>query len=339
MSRRLDSSASRGTSGSSDCDEAINRRKPLVSVLVPCHNAKAWIQDAVESVLGQTYRAIEVIVVDDGSEDGSARRVEALRSSRVRVIRQSKRGAAAARNRALELAHGDLVQYLDADDAISPDKIALQVERLCGRDDLVASGTWARFWSDTSEAIFTPNSCWRDLDPVTWLVESWSGRGDGGMLASWLIPRRIVEKAGPWCEPLRLNIDGEYMTRVLLAAKGVAWVEGAKCFYRSGISGSISRGRSRDALESWFTSLVLCEVSLLSRENSERTRMACSRRWHVLAHACYPYAPDIANHAVKRARRLHPFKVRPDGGPVFRVLSSVVGWRLARCLQRASGRR
>jgi|YNPNPStandDraft_1061719.scaffolds.fasta_scaffold02918_6 glycosyltransferase involved in cell wall biosynthesis len=313
-------------------------RQALVSVLVPCYNAGRWVGETLDSVLAQTYRPLEIIVVDDGSTDDSAAVLERYAKQGVTVIRQENRGQTAALNRALELARGDFVQYLDADDLLHPAKVELQVARLQNRTRAVAMAEWARFRTTPQEAQFVPDRCWQDLDPVSWLVEAWEA--GGGMLfpAMWLLPRPVVEQAGPWNEHLTLNNDAEYFTRALLAAEEVLFTAGARCYYRSGLPGSLSGRKSRAAWESQFLVMALCESYLRRREDSDRTRRACAVVWQVIAHACYPYAPDIANHALARARALHPVERRPEGGRAFRVVSRLVGWKLARRLQRWSGR-
>lgn len=101
---------------------------PLVSVIIPAYNAERFIADAVRSVLDQSWRELEVIVVDDGSTDGTADRVRPfLADPRVRYVRQENAGPAAARNRGIELAHGDYVAFCDADDLWLPAKLERQM--------------------------------------------------------------------------------------------------------------------------------------------------------------------------------------------------------------------
>ncbi len=326
----------RGGTAVEGSGRAVNRS--LVSVLVPCYNAGAWVSATLDSVLAQTYRPLEIIVVDDGSTDDSAAVLQRYAARGVTVVRQGNQGQTAALNRALQLARGDFVQYLDADDLLHPAKVELQVARLENRPDAVAMAEWARFRATPEEARFVPDPCWQDLDPVSWLVAAWEA--GGGMLfpAMWLLPRTVVERAGPWNEYLTLNNDAEYFTRALLAAEQVLFTAGARCYYRSGLPGSLSGRKSREAWESQFLAAALCESYLRRREDSDRTRRACAVLWQVTAHACYPYAPDIANHALARARILDAVRRRPDGGIAFRVASRLVGWKLARRLQRWSGR-
>lgn len=104
-------------------------KQPLVSVIIPCYNAARFVVPAVESVLAQSYRPVEVIVVDDGSTDDTARVLEPYQKA-IRYIGQPNGGPAGARNRGLAQARGELIAFLDADDAWLPDKLALQVRSL-----------------------------------------------------------------------------------------------------------------------------------------------------------------------------------------------------------------
>src|SRR5579862_6606561 len=102
-------------------------RFPKVSVLIPCYNAEKWVGETLESVFRQTWPEIEVIVVDDGSTDRSVDVVRSFARPNLRLIQQANRGSTAARNVCCKHAVGDYIHYLDADDLIEPDKIALQM--------------------------------------------------------------------------------------------------------------------------------------------------------------------------------------------------------------------
>jgi glycosyltransferase involved in cell wall biosynthesis len=104
----------------------------LVSVIIPAYNAENFINETLNSVLSQTYENIEVIVVDDGSRDLTAAIVKnaARRDKRVKLLRQSNLGVAAARNLAIERASGEYIAPLDADDIWYPTKIEKQVQSL-----------------------------------------------------------------------------------------------------------------------------------------------------------------------------------------------------------------
>ena len=110
-------------------NSAMTYRDSLVSVVIPVYNAAAFLDEAIASVWDQTYRPIEVILVDDGSTDGSAA-VAARHGAAVRYHYQENARIVAARNQGVHLATGELLAFLDADDLWPPDKLAGQVEAL-----------------------------------------------------------------------------------------------------------------------------------------------------------------------------------------------------------------
>jgi glycosyltransferase involved in cell wall biosynthesis len=102
---------------------------PIVSVVIPAHDSEKYLSAAIESVLAQTYASLEVIVVDDGSNDGTGEIARSY-SPRVRTIRQTQSGPAAARNRGVRESHGAFIAFLDADDLWVPHKLAWQMQTL-----------------------------------------------------------------------------------------------------------------------------------------------------------------------------------------------------------------
>jgi glycosyltransferase involved in cell wall biosynthesis len=131
--------------------------KPRVSVVVPVFNGASYLSDAISSVLSQTVREIEVIVVDDGSTDTSADVIagHALRDRRIVEIRQENRGLPAARNAGVQLARADLVAFLDADDVWLPEKLARQLAHLEANSACQACFTYAEE-VDNSLRLITP---------------------------------------------------------------------------------------------------------------------------------------------------------------------------------------
>ncbi len=103
--------------------------EPLVSVVMPAYNARTYLRQAILSVLEQDYPNVELIVVDDGSSDGTAEAAESY-GDRVRVLRQKNRGPAAARNLGMRSSSGSLIAFLDADDVWLPGKVTAQVVQL-----------------------------------------------------------------------------------------------------------------------------------------------------------------------------------------------------------------
>ena len=103
---------------------------PRVSVIIATYNRVGFIKDAVQSVLDQTFQDLEVIVVDDGSTDGTGELFATIPDERVRYFYQANRGRSNARNEALRRARGEYIAFLDSDDIYLPDKIGMQVDYL-----------------------------------------------------------------------------------------------------------------------------------------------------------------------------------------------------------------
>lgn len=130
---------------------AINKN-PTVSVIIPTYNAGPYICQAVDSVLAQTYRDVECIVVDDGSNDDTEERLSEYGSS-IRYIYQDNAERSAARNNGIRHAAGDLIAFLDADDYWEPNKLERQVDEFTHRPDLGLLYTQARLIKGEGELV------------------------------------------------------------------------------------------------------------------------------------------------------------------------------------------
>lgn len=142
----------------------ISSTPGLVSIVIPTFNDRDWICDAVDSALAQSYEKCEVIVVDDGSTDGTEALLRSRYRGRIRYLHQPNRGLGAARNTGLAMASGEYVQFLDADDILLPSKVATHVRAL--EDDSRYSVVYSDFeFVDGSDITartpsgFTPRYC------------------------------------------------------------------------------------------------------------------------------------------------------------------------------------
>ena len=105
---------------------------PLVSVIIPVYNVRPYLNECVDSVINQTYKKLEIIIIDDGSTDGSENLCDlySKKDNRIRVIHQENRGLSAARNAGLDIMTGDAVAFLDSDDAFNANYIKYMVEAM-----------------------------------------------------------------------------------------------------------------------------------------------------------------------------------------------------------------
>jgi glycosyltransferase involved in cell wall biosynthesis len=184
----------------------------LVSTVIPVHNRPALLREAVASVLAQTYRLIEIIIVDDGSTDDTARETETLAEthSQVRVIHRRNGGPGKARETGRLAARGEFIQYLDSDDLLLPIKFELQVAGLRRFGDCAVSYGKTRFYSygdhPTDVAWKRTGEHIPKMFP-SFLQSRWWGT------STPLYRRDVTDLAGPWTE-LRNEEDWEYDCRI-----------------------------------------------------------------------------------------------------------------------------
>jgi glycosyltransferase involved in cell wall biosynthesis len=313
-----------------NCDAAM---MPLVSILIPCYNAAPWVAATIESALAQSWSRCEIIVVDDGSRDESLAIARSFESRGVTVISQPNRGASAARNRALSHARGEFIQFLDADDILSRDKISLQIALLATSPARsVSSCRWVRFVESPQDADHVEQPNFHNLSGVEFLQLFYE---TGAMMqpAAWLCPRTLLDEAGPWDESLSLNDDGEYFARVILRASGIMFCRAATVFYRSALPQSLSRRRDAAAMASLYRASSSIITGLLTANASARTRAAAAYGWKWSAFELYPEAPALSRQAWRRCGELGG-SLRPfPAGRRFHLISRWIGWRLAKRLR------
>jgi glycosyltransferase involved in cell wall biosynthesis len=312
--------------------------KPLVSILIPAYNAQACLADTLRSAVGQTYPHKEIIVVNDGSADRTEAIAREFESAGVRVFTQKNQGAAASRNTAFSLSKGDYIQWLDADDLLSADKIAKQVAVLeeCSNPRTVLSCAWGRFLHRPRRAEFVPTSLWCDLTPAEWLTRQMED--DVFMqTATWLVSRAVTEAAGPWDTRLLGDDDGEYFARILLASDGTRFVPEAKVYYRMAGGNTLSHiGTSDRKKEAQWLSMKLHIQYLRSLEDSPRVRAACVtylQNWMI---AFYPERRDLFEQAAHLAQELGGHLEAPRLPRKYTPIISLFGWPVARRAQAIS---
>lgn len=233
---------------------------PLVSILIPMYNAEKYIEETLNSCINQTYKNIEIIVVDDESKDNSLKIVTEISrvDKRVKIFEQKNSGAARARNRAFELSSGEYIQYFDADDIMHTNKIKTQIDKLSLYNfspNVVATGKWNIFYDSVNSSIENNQIINKDYsNRFLYFKESWEN-GEFIIGQSWLIHRDLNTKINGWDETLTNNDDGEFFTRVAFYSEKIVFVEKSIVYYRKGIETSLSSQLTYDSTKSRLESV------------------------------------------------------------------------------------
>lgn len=222
---------------------------PKISVVVPVYNMDEYVGAAVESVLNGNFEQFEVIVVDDGSTDGTqgvvASFVDPARSrydDRVRYVRQPNRGKAAALNRGFSIADGQFVTILDADDTLPPDSLSVRYRR-CEEEgeDVAVIGGFEVFDDEKTYGIRHPPK-WTPAELRRAFYLQWRTPFH---LNACLFPAHLIDRVGPMDERFRRCLDGDYAMRLLAPVDRVAIVRSVVYRYRKHRTSRAERLRTR----------------------------------------------------------------------------------------------
>jgi glycosyltransferase involved in cell wall biosynthesis len=222
----------------------ISETAGLVSVIIPAYNIAKHIGEAVESVLGQTYRQIETIVIDDGSTDGTLLVLERY-GGKVRVVSQQNGGAGAARNRGILEATGEYLAFLDGDDIWYSDKLATQVAILSENKDVCLTSGMADGIDESGDSLDIDLNYKGDVyDRPLHLYNELLSKGNPVWTSSVVVRRAALKEAGYFDESKRRSQDYDMWIR--LAEKNNFYIVGRRLgryrWLRSSLThGSITR--------------------------------------------------------------------------------------------------
>ncbi|WP_405606337.1 glycosyltransferase family 2 protein [Polaribacter sp. Asnod1-A03] len=311
------------------------KSKAKVSIIIPAFNAESYIEETVESVLNQSYKNIEIIIIDDYSTDNTSsilKRLEDKNLSFIKVFKNYGKGACAARNYGFELSDGDYIQYLDADDILDSLKVEKQMQLFEEfGNEIICSGVWGRFYNSPEDVKWENQNINKDYEkPIDWLVDSWNGNGMG-QTSVWLTHRSLIKKAGKWNEDLTLNQDGEFFSKVLLKAKEIKFCKDAKVYYRSGNSESISQQNrlSFKKASSLLQSYELYQKNCKENMNSEKVKKSLGENYLNFIYQFYPLYPELQKRAEEKFYTLGHQKMWPVGGENFKKIGKIIGLKNA----------
>ena len=306
----------------------------LVSTVIPVYNRARLVLDSVDSVIAQTYRPIEIILVDDGSNDDTPKVLADLVRrwpDLVKVVRQANAGPGPARQRGLELASGDFIQFLDSDDLLLPDKFTYQVAELVASPG--AQICYGRSYEEDYSKLplrregpmRQTGRFHRHLFPLL-LVERW------WTTSSPLYRRSLLQGIGPWRAWLNEE-DWEYDARAGATGARLCWVDEDVSVRRIHLASEhLSTGGTDDprkllhraaARQSIFLSAIAAGVDTRKPEMAHFARSAflLSRQCGLARlEGASKELFDLARRASTASRRLGPDYL------FYGLLGNLLGW-------------
>ena len=300
---------------------------PSISVIVPSFNAARWIGEALESVLAQGIRDLQVLVVDDGSNDSTVAIAKSFDG--VTVVPVDHGGPSRARNIGTQLSTGAFVQYLDADDLLAPGKLERQRHVLEQTGADVAYGDWRR-------TMLQPDGSWLEVEVVRRTID---GDPEIALLsdfwcppAAYLFRRAIVAQVREWNESLPIIQDARFVLDCALCGGRFAYCDGMMADYRIHSQQSVSRGnptafyvdclRNGEQVEEWWR-----HHGGLTAERLD----ALTGLYNHVARVNYGRDDALFEQAYSALKRLHPGRI-PGNSRAISLLSGLIGYKGAEAL-------
>ena len=295
----------------------------LVTTIVPVFNRPAMLREAVESVLAQTHRPMQIVVVDDGSTDDTGSVADALSRQHVEIeaVHIANGGPGVAREAGRQRARGEFIQHLDSDDILLPRKVELQVAALRAAPECGAAYGWTRFrhpdgrvepepWKRSGEKIET-------MFPSMLALRWWDTPNP-------LYRASVIKAAGPWTD-LRVEEDWEYDCRMAAAGVRLAYVPDWVCEVRrhdSHASGHATKSALRDRARAH----LLMHGHARAIPNDAPEKQVFARDLFHLARQCGARGLPSESHALVDAA-LSISSARDIR--IYAAVARIIGWRAA----------
>ncbi|MFD0765428.1 glycosyltransferase family 2 protein [Mucilaginibacter lutimaris] len=311
-------------------EKADLKTPPLVSVCIPAYNCEKYVGEAIQSILAQSYPHIEIIVVDDGSTDSTWNAIRQVDNERLRSIASANKGASAARNLAYHNSTGEYVIFFDADDLLSKDFIARQVNRIDARNDVIVLSGWGRFYNDDLTTFQKEEIPYQEMHLTEWVNTYWYKGAPMTAPGRSLIPRELLKKTDLWNEDLSLNDDLEFYTRLFVKAQRILFCPDALLYYRSGIGG-LSGHKGDKAYRSLLRSISLSvNYVLQATGNDTQIEQSCANMLQGFIYEVYPRHRDLIKEAQKQIAELAKPNLKFMAGGLTSYIVPIFGWKLTK---------
>lgn len=275
--------------------------RPLVSIIIPVYNRGSLIGETLDTLIAQTYKYWECIIIDDGSVDNTVAIVNSYvqYENRFKFYERPetrKNGASSCRNFGLEQAKGELIQYLDSDDLLAKNKLEEQVKLYEPGTLSLFTCMWGGFEesSDLSKRFKYKYHSYKNFRPGKRLLGTFGKYNEFFPLHVYLTPKVLIERSGSWNEDLTNNDDAEFFARVILNSSRIRFSDRTSVFYRYNSSNNLSEINTPEKLESAIKSWRLIELNIMKAGSSNALLYSKNGKLNLL-NASQSRFPEVVN--------------------------------------------
>lgn len=297
----------------------------LVSVIIPAYNSIKTIDKTLQSVFDQNYKDIEIIVINDGSTDGTLEKLREYKDE-IHLFSQENSGVSAARNFGFKKSKGDYIQYLDADDILAKDKINIQVNALIDNNADVAYGDWQKFKNDFNS----------EIQYLELISRSIKGRPEIELFSSFWCPlaailysRSMCNKIGGWKVNLPIIQDARYFLDAALHNAKLIYTPGVMAYYHVHESGSLSTNNKLKFINDCFTNakeIYMYWKDDLNRDLEKKNAIIDVLRYCINEFSRIDY--KAFNECIDMLLEIEP-NYLPKKSASMNMLSKILGYRYA----------
>jgi glycosyltransferase involved in cell wall biosynthesis len=314
----------------------------LVSIIIPVYNCGDALLRTLDSLASQTFQELEIIVIDDGSTDDISNVLKDWNVKPFTLLSQANSGASVARNNGLSMARGDYIQFLDAGDVLSVNKIQSQLLALENHPKHLAVCRYKQFQNieeiNSENLVDQSGFIYSTTDVHDFLINLWGGYGQSNFIQTncWLIPITVIKSSGFWRNYRCPDDDGEYFARVILNSQGIIYTPEAINFYHTdpGTANFLSQSKKRKYLQNTLLTIDLKYNYLMNFGAHSQLKKAIATQYLNFAIFNFPGQLILSRIAYKRYKMLSESIELPLlGGRFIELIKHLFGWRIARVLR------
>lgn len=268
----------------------MDKTHPLVSIIIATYNNAPYLKESIDSALNQSWKNVEIIIINDGSTDETLYILENyLHNKNIKIFTTKNNGQCKATNIGIEKSSGEYIQFLDGDDILDPKKIEEQMILLTKRSDkCVAVSKWSRFHHDLTHAVIDTSFERESYSKLDWFNLLWTKTMMPN--SGYLIPIDICKKSGNYLENLSTNNDFEYFTKIILSADSIVYCEKSMVYYRI-VPKSLSQKADIKSQTSVLNARLLGSDYIIKYFNDKKS--ADNLVFHALFYFIYTYRNNL----------------------------------------------